>query len=574
MNDQPSPPPDFQALFEAVPGLYLVLTPDLKIVAVSDAYLQATMTRREAILGRGLFEVFPDNPDDVGATGVNNLNASLQRVLQNRTPDAMAVQKYDVRRPEVEGGGFEERYWSPLNSPVLGADGTVTYIIHRVEDVTEFIRLKQSGLEQHRRTEALQIRASQMETEIFLRAQQVQNANRQLEKANQDLEAARDVAVRANQAKSEFLSRMSHELRTPLNAILGFAQVLEMGEPTPAERENLKQILKAGRHLLDLINEVLDIARIDAGRISISPEPVRVSEVVGEVVALVEPLATHHHIQLDISPAPDRDGYMQADRQRLKQVLLNLLANAVKYNHPNGRVSVSWAEAGADRWRIIVSDTGPGISAEKITRLFTPFDRLGAEQTAIQGTGLGLALSHGLMRAMGGMLGVDSTWGQGSTFWAELPQVDGPLDHFEQAERTSAMRMVKTALHAAHTVLYVEDNLSNLKLIEHILHYRPAVKLITAMQGRLGWELAREHRPDLILLDLNLPDISGHDVLLHLQADPLTRLIPIVILSADATASQIERLLAAGAQAYLTKPIDVKTFLTLLDETLHVVWDE
>jgi signal transduction histidine kinase/ActR/RegA family two-component response regulator len=561
------PSPDFRVLFESAPGSYLVLTPDLKIVAVSDAYLQATMTQREAILGRGLFEVFPDNPDDASATGVSNLSASLQRVLQQQVSDTMAVQKYDIRRPESEGGGFEERYWSPVNSPVFGPEGNLIYIIHRVEDVTEFVHLKQLGLQQHQRTEELQNRALQMESEIFLRAQEVQTANRQLEMTNQELATARDAAVRANQAKSEFLSRMSHELRTPLNAILGFAQVLELGQPAPHARESLQHILKAGRHLLDLINEILDIARIEAGRLSISPEPVLVSEIVGETVDLVRSLADRQQIQLEVQGPAGDDGYVQADRQRLKQVLLNLISNALKYNYVRGHVRITWRETEARQWRIAVHDTGPGLSSEKISRLFIPFERLGAEQTAVEGTGLGLTLAHGLMLAMDGVLGVESTVGSGSTFWVELPRSSSPIEHLHQTGNTLAEFETASASQAAQTVLYIEDNLSNLRLIEHILQHRPAVKLLPAMQGRLGLELAREHRPDLILLDLNLPDISGHEILLRLRADPVTRLIPVTILSADATVGQIERLRAAGAQNYLTKPIDVKVFLALLDET-------
>ena len=236
--------PDFRILFESVPGLYLVLTPDLTIVAVSDAYAQATMTKRSAILGRGLFEIFPDNPDDPAASGVRNLHASLQRVLCNLTADPMAVQKYDIRRPASEGGGFEERYWSPVNSPVFDRDGQIIYIIHRVEDVTEFVHLKQAGIEQNKLTEELQSKTSQMEAEIFLRAQEVQNVNGRLETANRELarlyEESKEQSCRvqeANRLKSEFLANMSHELRTPLNGIIGFAEIMHDGKVAPSPND-------------------------------------------------------------------------------------------------------------------------------------------------------------------------------------------------------------------------------------------------------------------------------------------------------------------------------------------------
>jgi signal transduction histidine kinase len=337
-------PPDFKSLFEAAPGSFLVLDPDLIIVAVSDAYLRATMTSREEIVGRGLFEVFPDNPDDPEATGEGNLRASLDRVSRDRVPDTMAVQQYDIRRPEAEGGGFEVRHWSPLNSPVLGPDGELAYIIHRVTDVTEFVQLKQ---QQQLTTSSLQQDKARMEAEVLQRSKELQEANRRLRAA--DL------------AKSEYLSRMSHELRTPLNAILGFAQLLEMDELREDQQESLGYILSAARHLLALINEVLDIAAIEAGRLTLSLEPVWVADVVSETVSLIRPLADQQGILL-VSPARTCDAHVLGDRQRLKQVLLNLLSNAVKYNRPAGSVHLTCEHVNG-RLRVKVADPGPGIPA-------------------------------------------------------------------------------------------------------------------------------------------------------------------------------------------------------------------
>jgi signal transduction histidine kinase/CheY-like chemotaxis protein len=372
----------------------------------------------------------------------------------------------------------------------------------------------------------------------------------------------------ANRHKSEFLSRMSHELRTPLNAILGFAQLLEMDSLTPEHRESVEHILKGGRHLLELINEVLDIARVEAGHLAISQEPVPVGEVLQEAVDLVAPMAATRKIQVNQMCEETWHSHVLADRQRLKQVFLNLLSNAVKYNHEGGMITLTCEEAANRRLSVKVTDTGPGIPVDKQARLFTPFERLGAEQTGIEGSGLGLSLSKRLTEAMGGTLGVESTPGQGSTFWVDLAIVESPLDRVEKAgDFVPAPPEIGTS-RPARVILYIEDNLSNLKLIQRLLVHRPEISLLPAMQGRLGLQLAREHRPDLILLDVQLPDISGNRVLRQLRETAETRDIPVVVISADATPGQVQRLLAAGASAYLTKPLEVKKFLATLDEAL------
>ncbi len=384
-------------------------------------------------------------------------------------------------------------------------------------------------------------------------------------RAEEALGQAKEEAERASRAKSEFLSRMSHELRTPLNAILGFGQVLEMDQLGPEQGESVTYILKAGRHLLGLIDEVLDIARIEAGRLSLSLEPVHVKVVFDEARSLIRPLADERKVRLQVDVPEASDLYVLADRQRLKQVLLNLLSNAVKYNHEGGTITLALEEAPANRLRFKVSDTGLGIPPEKVERLFTPFERLGVESGGIEGTGLGLALSKGLVEAMGGAMGVESAVGRGSTFWIELAKAQSPE---AESVRIAEGAPATVVLRKGATVLYVEDNLSNVRLIESVLARRPSVKLLPAMQGRLALDLAREHRPDLILLDLHLPDIPGDEVLRRLQEDPRTQQIPVVVISADAFEGRIKRLLTAGARGYLTKPIDVREFLRVLDETL------
>jgi two-component system, sensor histidine kinase and response regulator len=384
--------------------------------------------------------------------------------------------------------------------------------------------------------------------------------------AEEALHEAKKEADRANHAKSEFLSRMSHELRTPLNAILGFGQLLERQNPTDQQRARVDHIMSAGRHLLNLINEVLDISRIEAGHLQLSLEPVAVMEVLTEALDLLRPMVADRAMQLSLEPEPEKDLHVFADRQRLKQVLLNLLTNAVKYTAVGGRVGVSIKRSSLGAVRLVVTDTGAGIAADKLARLFTPFDRLGVEQSGVEGTGLGLALCQRLMHAMAGDIGVDTAVGKGSAFWIELPPADSPL---KALPRNPVAALEDSTGGDAGTILYIEDNLSNLSLVEQMLADEPRIELLTAMQGGLGLDLARQHSPDLILLDLHLPDLRGHEVLARLRSDELTRHIPVVVISADATARQIQRLMAAGAHSYLTKPLDVSEFFRVVDEAMR-----
>jgi signal transduction histidine kinase/ActR/RegA family two-component response regulator len=381
----------------------------------------------------------------------------------------------------------------------------------------------------------------------------------------EESERAKAEAERANQAKSDFLSRMSHELRTPLNAILGFGQLLEMDDLSERQGDSLRQIMKAGRHLLELIDEVLDISRIETGRLPVSTEPVSVALAIAEVLDLMGPFAAETGVSLHNQTPEGVDLHVLADRQRLRQVLLNLLSNAIKYNHAGGRVSVGSAVGNAGTVVIEVADTGRGIPHHLLDLVFKPFERLGAEASEIEGTGLGLALSHGLIQAMGGTLAVDSKLGEGSVFTLRLPSAEAPRMSPEEVAKLAVGR-VEGAEEA--TILYIEDNLSNLRLIERVLELRPQVRLLSAMHAGLGLDIARQVKPDLILLDLHLPDMNGEEALLRLRSDPETVSIPVVIVSADATVGQVQRLLGAGADDYLTKPLEVSRFLGIIDRTL------
>ena len=383
--------------------------------------------------------------------------------------------------------------------------------------------------------------------------------------AEEELREAKRKAETANRAKSDLLSRTSHELRTPLNAILGFGQLLELSELNGDDRESVDRIMKAGRHLLRLINEVLDIAGIETGRRAISHEPVRIGDAAYEALDMVRTLAETRDIEIRAELESFDNRHVRADRQRLQQVLLNLLSNAIKYNRQGGAVTLTCRQSGAETLRLAVTDTGLGIPPEGLAKLFVPFERLEAAEAGIEGTGLGLAFSKVFVEAMGGSIGVESSVGQGTTFWVDLAEALAPVNHVESEPNLSS-REISLETCGERTVLYIEDNLSNLELVERILLRFPSIQLISATRGEQGVALARERRPDLILLDLHLPDIWGDEVLRRLREDAATREIPVIMLSADATAEQVSRLLAAGARSYLTKPLDYQVLLKTMHE--------
>ncbi|WP_182482606.1 PAS domain S-box protein [Calidithermus roseus] len=431
-------------------------------------------------------------------------------------------------------------------------------------EVRDTLRLKDG------RVLELLSRAQQAGGEVLGRLWALRDITAQVQAAS-SLQAAKEEAERANRAKSEFLSRMSHELRTPLNAILGFAQLLHMEALEREQAESVEQILRAGHHLLELVNEVLDITRIEAGRISLSIESVPLCGVVRECLDLLRPLAQQRHIALQ-TDGLEGGQFVLADRQRLKQILLNLLSNAIKYNREGGWVRLSCQPHSGEWLRLSISDSGMGIASEKLERLFEPFNRLGAEASGVEGTGLGLALSRRLAEAMGGTLGVESEVGVGTTFWLELPLAQAqPVSEEWPLEPLPKPLVLPEG--EIRTLLYIEDNLSNLRLVERLLARWPNVHLISAMQGRLGLELARSLKPDLVLLDLHLPDIAGQEVLSRLKADPQVLGIPVVVVSADASPQQVQGVLARGAVDFLAKPLDIERFHQVLSSVFGGVYE-
>jgi PAS domain S-box-containing protein len=496
-----------QAILDRTPSVVTVKDLDGTFMFVNQSFERTFGYGRAEVIGRRDREIFPQRLLDI-------YHANDARALQSRS---VAYSE----EPAVKDGNV--RVCATSRFPLVDGDGKPYALCSIAEDITDRKR------------------------------------------AENEIKVARLEAERANRAKSDFLSRMSHDLRTPLNAILGFAQLLGAESLAEGQRECVQQISKGGRHLLELINEVLDIARIETGRLSLSPEPVLVGEIVGHAADLIAPLARERNITLIVEADAKADRAVMADRQRLNQILLNLLSNAVKYNRIGGRVTLGIADPGPGRTRIVVTDTGAGIPRKKLKLLFQPFERLGAEMTGIEGTGLGLTLARGLAEAMGGSVGVESQIDKGSVFSVELASAER-APHAVAVDETMSLGAPQAVGPA--TVLYVEDNASNVRLMQRLLNHRPMLQLLHAPDGRSGLTMAREQQPSLVLLDLHLPDMPGESVLYDLWSDPRLRRIPVVVVSADATPGQMRRTIASGAAAYLTKPLDLHNVLHVIDKLL------
>ncbi len=400
------------------------------------------------------------------------------------------------------------------------------------------------------------------ETQRFLIAAQ---------KTNDELESARSEAVNANNSKSEFLSSMSHELRTPLNAILGFSQLMETDSPPPSmsQAQSIKQIMKAGWHLLELVNEILDLAQIESGKVILSTEPVSLGDVMLDCQTMIEPQAKQREIRLTFSPFKT-PYFVYVDRTRFKQCLINLLSNAIKYNRPGGDVAVECTVTEPGKIRINIRDTGVGLASEQLAQLFQAFNRLGQESGVEEGSGIGLVVTKRLVELMGGTIGAESTIGVGSVFWIEFIQAIAPPLAAEEAGQVMPSRAPIPDSMAIRTVLYVEDNPANLTLVEQLIARRPDLRLICVTTGNLGITFARTNQPDVILMDINLPGISGIEAMKILHADLSTTHIPVIAVSANAMPHDIDEAMNAGFSHYLTKPIKVREFMDTLDAALKL----
>ncbi len=467
---------------------------------------------------------------------------------------------------EIVGQHFS-RFYPPddVTNGKPQRDLDVTAALGRFED--EGWRMRKDGSTFWANVVITAIRDQAGELRGFAKLTRDLTARQQIETEMSNAKAA---AEKANQAKSDFLSSMSHELRSPLNAILGFAQLMDSDSPAPTttQKESIVQILNAGWYLLDLINEILDLAVIESGKLSMSLESVSVGEVMLECQAMIEPQAQGRKIRMTF-PRFFVPTWVQADRTRLKQVVINLLSNAIKYNADGGTVVVDCCgDKTPGRVRISVTDTGAGLSSEQMGQLFQPFNRLGQEANAEQGTGIGLVVSKRLIELMEGIVGVESNVGVGSTFWIEL-NATSQLPAVKNGHAEVALPLLAGA--ALRTLLYVEDNPANLKLVERLVARRPDMRLLTAIDGMIGVDLARSAKPEVILMDINLPGISGFEALKILRGDPATAHIPVVALSANAVPRDVERGLEAGFFRYLTKPIKVAEFMETLSAALDFV---
>ncbi len=531
----------------------IVWDASFQITRFNNAFEVLTGLKEEEVLGKSLEILFP--PIQVEQTML------LIRNSWNK-------ERWETVEIEILHHNQSKRTILWNSATIFATDGiTPVATIAQGNDITD-----QKGAMEEIKTlnEDLESKITDKTFQLSLTNKNLQNEIEERKEINIDLHSARDIAEKANNAKSEFMSRMSHELRTPMNSILGFAQLLDMGKLDQVQKRSVGYILNGGKQLLGLINEVLDISRIESGHLSLSIESIQLSSVIEEMIEIVIPLAKARNITFQVEGENDDRIFVKADIQRLKQVLLNLFSNAIKYNCENGfiyfKTEINPLNAtGLSPVRISITDTGRGILPEDIPRLFIPFDRIGAENSETEGTGLGLSIVKKLIGIMDGEIGVQSVPNEGSTFWIEIPQCTNQmLTLNNKADYLQSASEIDTP---TGTILYIEDNKANIKLVQLILQeHRTGIRLITDLTGNKALQLAIENEPDLILLDLNLPDIHGSEILVLLQAEEKTQKIPVIVISANAMPEQIKKLKHLGAKDYLTKPLDLVEFTKLIDK--------
>ena len=551
-------------------ALQQVQQPLLKAGALQDAIFNSANFSSIATDAQGVIQIF-----NVGAERMLGYKAA--EVVDKITPAGIS----DAEELVARAAALSLELETPITP---GFEALVFKASRGIEDIYELTYIRQDGSRFPAMVSVTALRDVQEKVIGYLligtdntARKQVETERKQFELAlqenNLELESAKAAAEKANLAKSEFLSSMSHELRTPLNAVLGFAQLMASDEPPPssAQKLSIDQILQAGWYLLRLINEILDLALIESGKVTMSQESMSLSEVIRDCQAMIEPQANKRGIQMTF-PQLDNLYYVHADRTRVKQVMINLLSNAIKYNQVDGAVIVQCTQHGKKRIRVSVKDTGGGLTTEQLAQLFQPFNRLGQEAGAEEGTGIGLVVTKQLIELMGGTIGVESSVGVGSVFWFELAVASAPAlvsDDFYERDQVAVKNIAADTPSPQRTLLYVEDNPANLTLVEQLISRRNDLKLLTAINGHLGIQMARTYKPDVILMDINLPGISGFGALKILHEDLETSHIPVIALSANAMPRDIEKGLDAGFFRYLTKPIKVAEFMDALNVALY-----
>jgi signal transduction histidine kinase/AmiR/NasT family two-component response regulator len=538
----------------------------LKSGALQAAILSSANFSSIATDDQGVIQVF-----NVGAQRM--LGYDADEVLNLITPAEISDPQEIIQRAQA----LSDEFATPI---APGFEALVFKASRGIEDVYELTYVRRDGTRLPALVSVTALRDAQeliigyllVGTDNTLRKQVEAEKERlalTLQSANRDLQGAKAEAERANLAKSDFLSSMSHELRSPLNAILGFAQLLDSGTPppTPGQKDCVDQIMQAGWYLLELINEILDLALIESGKLSLSSEPIALAEVLLDCQGMIDPQSRKSGITVRFTP-PAQALFIKADRTRAKQIFINLLSNAIKYNRAGGSVEVTCTLAENQCVRVTVRDTGLGLAPDKLALLFQPFNRLGQEGGIEEGTGIGLVVSKRLVELMGGAIGAQSQVGVGSEFWVELQSCPAPDTHAHALPQAAALPPGATAGQAQFTVLCVEDNPANLLLVARLLARRNDIRLISAKDGRSGVELARSEQPDVILMDINLPGISGLTALRMLADDVRTAHIPVLALSANAMPRDIQKGLEAGFFRYLTKPIRLNDFMLALDSAL------
>lgn len=525
----------------------------LKTQALGKAILNSATFSIIATDEKGIIQLF-----NVGAERM--LGYKAEEVVNRISPSDIHDQTEVLARATALSKEF--------STPISAGFGSLAFKASRgIEDSYELTYISKDG---GRFPALVSITALRDDNEAIIGYLLIGTDNSVRKQVEEELLQAKAAAEQANFAKSDFLSSMSHELRSPLNAILGFAQLMDSDKAqlTRDQKSNTGHILKAGWYLLDLINEILDLALVESGKMLLSQEPTALDRVLLDCHSMIEPQARSQRIAMDVCHF-ERPCYIHADHTRVKQVLLNLLSNAIKYNRAGGSVSVTCDQSSASRIRISVTDTGLGLSPDKLAQLFQPFNRLGQESSGQEGTGIGLVMTKRLVELMGGVIGVESTVGQGSVFWIDwlraiAPDLGPAIEEFPADAQSSPAGDA-----AQHTLLYVEDNPANLSLVEQLIARRPGLHLLTAQDAVVGIRIARERQPAVILMDINLPGISGINALRILREDPVTQHIPVVAVSANAMPYDIRKGLEAGFFRYLTKPIRVDAFMAVLDAAIE-----